>query len=54
MKNVIKLLFISIILSHSVALAQTSDKLKKEQQRLEKKIKNTKSLLKKTKSNTEA
>jgi hypothetical protein len=34
MKNVIKLLFISIILSQSVALAQTSDKLKKEQQQI--------------------
>jgi septal ring factor EnvC (AmiA/AmiB activator) len=54
MKNVIKLLFVSFFLSHSIALTQTSDKLKKEQQRLEKKIKNTKSLLKKTKSNTEA
>ncbi len=53
MKNVIKILFVSIFLCHSAVLAQTSDKLKKEQQRLEKKIKNTKSLLKKTKSNSE-
>lgn len=33
---------------------QSSEKLKKEQQRLEKKISNTKSLLRKTKNNTEA
>jgi septal ring factor EnvC (AmiA/AmiB activator) len=43
-----------LLLSLHTVLAQTSDKLKKEQQRLEKKISNTKSLLKKTKTNTEA
>ena len=53
MKNAIKIL--SFILLFSSLNAQTSsDKLKKEQQKLEKKISNTKILLTKVKSNSQA
>ena len=48
------ILFVSILISSSVLYGQTSEKLKKEQQKLEKKISNTKSLLSKMKNNTEA
>ena len=58
MKNVNKLLFwllLFLIISSNHLLSQTtSQKLKKEQDRLEAKISNTKSLLDKTKSITEA
>lgn len=58
MKNVNKLLFwiiLFLISSNNCVLSQTtSQKLKKEQDRLEAKISNTKSLLDKTKSITEA
>jgi len=55
MENVIRILLISTVLLISLGVgAQSSEKLKKEQQRLEKKISNTKSLLRKTKNNTEA
>ena len=58
MKNVNKLLFwllLFLIISSNHVLSQTtSQKLKKEQDRLEAKISNTKSLLDKTKSITEA
>lgn len=53
MKNAINLLV--LLLFFNVAYSQTSsDKLKKEQQKLEKKISNTKVLLKKVKTNSQA
>ena len=53
MKNVISLLL--VLCSSVFAFSQgTSTQLKREQQKLEKKIANTKSLLTKVKSNTEA
>lgn len=59
MKNVTNFRLICLIcgllLVHNWVIGQTSsEKLKKEQDKLEKKISNTKSLLSKTKSNTEA
>jgi septal ring factor EnvC (AmiA/AmiB activator) len=55
MKNVSKLLFLIVLLVTSNHLgAQSSEKLKTEQDRLAKKISNTKSLLDKVKTNTEA
>ncbi|MCE2711511.1 MAG: peptidoglycan DD-metalloendopeptidase family protein [Cryomorphaceae bacterium] len=48
------LAFLLVLLPVLPVVAQTSDKLKKEQQRLEKKISNTKNLLKKTKTSTVA
>lgn len=59
MKNVnskLKLLFFGVVLliNHIAFGQSTSEKLKKEQDRLESKISNTKSLLNKTKSITEA
>jgi septal ring factor EnvC (AmiA/AmiB activator) len=55
MKNVSKLLFLIFLLVVSNhAGAQSSEKLKTEQDRLAKKISNTKSLLDKVKTNTEA
>jgi septal ring factor EnvC (AmiA/AmiB activator) len=55
MENVIRYFLIMLALAtFTDSHAQTSEKLKKEQQRLEKKISNTKSLLRKTKDNTEA
>ena len=55
MESVIRFLLIGAVLVNCLqAGAQSSEKLKKEQQRLEKKISNTKSLLRKTKNNTEA
>jgi septal ring factor EnvC (AmiA/AmiB activator) len=55
MKNVSKLLFLFFLLVVSnYAVAQSSEKLKTEQDRLAKKISNTKSLLDKVKTNTEA
>ena len=55
MKNVSKLLFLFVLLVVSNhAGAQSSEKLKTEQDRLAKKISNTKSLLDKVKTNTEA
>lgn len=51
--NKVILLF-SLLSIHIFGIAQSSEKLKTEQNRLEKKISNTKSLLNKTKSNTEA
>lgn len=55
MKNVSKLLFLFFLLVVSnYAGAQSSEKLKTEQDRLAKKISNTKSLLDKVKTNTEA
>ena len=55
MKNVSKLLFLFVLLVVSnYASAQSSEKLKTEQDRLAKKISNTKSLLDKVKTNTEA
>ena len=58
MKNVNKILYcllLFLIISNNHVLSQTtSQKLKKEQDRLEAKISNTKSLLDKTKSITEA
>ena len=55
MKNVSKLLFLffALVLTDHL-LAQSSEKLKTEQDRLAKKISNTKSLLDKVKTNTEA
>ena len=53
MKSAINLLV--LLLFFNVAYSQTSsDKLKKEQQKLEKKISNTKVLLKKVKTNSQA
>lgn len=54
--NITRILFVCIVcISNHVAYGQsTSEKLRKEQDRLESKISNTKSLLNKTKSNTEA
>ena len=53
MKNVINFFF--VLFSSSLIFSQgTSTQLKREQQKLEKKISNTKNLLKKVKSNTEA
>jgi murein hydrolase activator len=55
MKNVSKLLFLLFLLiASNNAGAQSSEKLKSEQDRLAKKISNTKSLLDKVKTNTEA
>jgi septal ring factor EnvC (AmiA/AmiB activator) len=55
MKNVSKLLFLIVLLvTSNHAGAQSSEKLKTEQDRLAKKISNTKSLLDKVKTNTEA
>lgn len=55
MKNVSKLLFLLFLLiASNHAGAQSSEKLKSEQDRLAKKISNTKSLLDKVKTNTEA
>ena len=55
MESVIKSLVIGILLTACFQVsAQSSEKLKKEQQRLEKKISNTRSLLRKTKTNTES
>jgi septal ring factor EnvC (AmiA/AmiB activator) len=55
MKSVIKTFIVGILLTASCQVsAQSSEKLKKEQQRLEKKISNTRSLLRKTKNNTES
>jgi septal ring factor EnvC (AmiA/AmiB activator) len=55
MKNVSKLLFLFFLLiASNYAGAQSSEKLKTEQDRLAKKISNTKSLLDKVKTNTEA
>ena len=55
MKNVSKLLFLFFLLVVSNHIsAQSSEKLKTEQDRLAKKISNTKSLLDKVKTNTEA
>lgn len=55
MVRVIRSLFLSLLMLSAFCVgAQSSEKLKKEQQRLEKKISNTKSLLRKTKNNTEA
>jgi septal ring factor EnvC (AmiA/AmiB activator) len=47
-------LMILLFCSFGATAQSTSEKLKKEQQRLEKKISNTRSLLDKTKNNTEA
>jgi hypothetical protein len=53
MKSVIS--FLLVLCSSTLVFAQgTSTQLKREQQKLEKKIANTKSLLNKVKSNTEA
>lgn len=52
MKNVISLLIVFCVAL--TGFTQQSDQLKREQQKLEKKIANTKSLLKKVKSNSEA
>jgi septal ring factor EnvC (AmiA/AmiB activator) len=55
MKSVIKTFIVGILLTTFCQVsAQSSEKLKKEQQRLEKKISNTRSLLRKTKNNTES
>jgi len=56
MKLVIKLLLLTFLLSLPIAAVsqKNSEKLRKEQERLEKSISVTKSLLKKAKSNTEA
>ena len=55
MERVIKSFLLTLALLSSLSAgAQSSEKLKKEQQRLEKKISNTKSLLRKTKTHTEA
>ena len=56
MKNVLSrtLAVLAILLCAGTFAQSTSDKLKKEQNRLEKKISNTRSLLEKTKNNTEA
>jgi septal ring factor EnvC (AmiA/AmiB activator) len=56
MKNVNKyqLFFVAIIVTHLSFAQKSTDKLKKEQERLEKSIKNTKNLLDKTKITTEA
>ena len=54
MKNVSRNSIISICLCFctTIALAQSSEKLRKEQERLETKIANTKTLLSKSKSST--
>jgi septal ring factor EnvC (AmiA/AmiB activator) len=55
MKNVSKLLWvITLIVSGNTFAQSTSEKLKKEQSNLEKKISNTRSLLDKTKNNAKA
>ncbi len=54
MGNVSKLLFIFLLLTFGVHGQSTSEKLKREQARLERKIADTKLLLSKSKSNTEA
>jgi len=54
MKNVISFLFVFGCVTFYFSQAGNSDQLKREQQKLEKKIQNTKSLLTKVKSNTEA
>jgi septal ring factor EnvC (AmiA/AmiB activator) len=53
MKNVSSVLFIFFLVSH-VYGQSSQEKLKKEQQKLEKRISNTRSLLSKVKSNTQA
>lgn len=53
MKNVSSLLFFFFFVSLSFGQS-SQEKLKKEQQKLEKRISNTKSLLSKVKSNTQA
>ncbi len=53
MKNVSSILFIFFLFSH-VYGQSSQEKLKKEQQKLEKRISNTRSLLSKVKSNTQA
>jgi septal ring factor EnvC (AmiA/AmiB activator) len=53
MKNVSSVLFIFFLFSH-VYGQSSQEKLKKEQQKLEKRISNTRSLLSKVKSNTQA
>jgi chromosome segregation ATPase len=53
MKNVSSVLFILFLFSH-VYGQSSQEKLKKEQQKLEKRISNTRSLLSKVKSNTQA
>lgn len=54
MTNVSKILWVLFLGISSIYAQDSSDKLKKEQQRLESKIANTKMLLKKTQSNKEA
>ncbi|XOV65880.1 MAG: murein hydrolase activator EnvC family protein [Fluviicola sp.] len=54
MANVSKILLVLLLGVGAVHAQDSSDKLKKEQQRLENKIANTKMLLKKTQSNKEA
>ena len=54
MANVNKLLLIFLLLTFSVNGQSTSEKLKREQVRLERKISNTKSLLNKSKTNTKS
>lgn len=54
MANVSKILLVLLLGIGSVHAQDSSDKLKKEQQRLESKIANTKMLLKKTQSNKDA
>jgi hypothetical protein len=53
MKNVSSFLFIFFLFSH-VYGQSSQEKLKKEQQKLEKRISNTRSLLSKVKSNSQA
>ena len=53
-KNKISLLSILLLISLTVFGQSTSEKLRKDQERLEKKISNTKALLNKMKNNTEA
>ncbi|MBL1281441.1 MAG: peptidoglycan DD-metalloendopeptidase family protein [Fluviicola sp.] len=54
MKNVSRLFIVFLLLTFSVNGQSTSEKLKREQARLERKIADTKSLLTKSKSNTQA
>ena len=54
MTNVSKLLFVFLLLTFGVNGQSTSEKLKREQVRLERKISNTKSLLNKSKTNTQS
>jgi len=53
MKNVSKLFFVFLLLTFSVKGQSTSEKLKREQARLERKISDTKSLLNTSKTNTQ-